>query len=310
MTKQITIVFLLISSSIFGQEFIFDIHNSSLHECLQIEKELNSNEIETTSNHVSFSGDAQPIKYIRKEMLIPDLTVFYYFQIVDTTISSIKYEWDISNFEKQDNNQKSDEFQDALIAKYKDLKKKISSEYGEPEVKKNYSNISRLDSINTFVESSNWYPNDSTEIEMYATVSNYYEKKGAMTINPVHRIRLYVKKITPKKEPPKLEEERLNEIDIKAKQFFELINNSEFENAKEILANEIKAQASNDVLTQISNSIGNIENFEITASGIQLGIDGTQYSILNYSIVEKLENNLVNNFKIVFNDDKEIVSIK
>ena len=191
--KNLIIGLLFISTSVFGQEFNFDIHHTSLAEYVKMEESLGSERIPTTSNHISFSGEAQPIKFLRKEEIIPDLTAFYFFKKADSTMSYVLYEWDVSNFEKQDNNQKSEKFLKALIAKYKELKKDISTDFGQPEVKRNYSNISRLDSINTFVESSAWKPNDSTEIEMYATVSNYYEKKGAVTINPVHRIRLYIR---------------------------------------------------------------------------------------------------------------------
>ena len=97
--KKTLIAIILFSNSLIGQEFVFDIHNVSLNECLKLEESLGSERLENTSNHVSFSGDAQPIKYLRKEMIIPDLTVFYYFKEADSTMSSILYEWDISNFE-------------------------------------------------------------------------------------------------------------------------------------------------------------------------------------------------------------------
>lgn len=308
--KKILILIILFSNSLIGQEFIFDIHNSSIEQCIETEQELESEREEPTSNHISYSGNAQPIKYLREESLIPDLTVFYYFNKVDSTITKILYEWDVSNFEKRDNNQQSDEFQKALISKYVELKQFITEEYGKPEVKKNYSNISRIDSINTFVESSNWSPNDTTEIEMYATVSNYYEKKKSSTINPVHRIRLYVKKLTPKEEPPKLDDERLMILKEISNDFFASLKNSDFSKTKEILAESIKAQASDEVLSQISNSIRNISDFELTASGTQLGFDGSQYSILNYSRINKMNNDKVNNFKVMFNDKNKIVSVK
>lgn len=198
--KKIFFAILCISTSAFGQEFNFDIHNITLPEYLKIEENLGSERILPSSNHVSFSGEAQPIMFLRKEKVIPDLTVYYYFKKVDSTMSYILYEWDVSNFEKDDNNQKSENFQKAIIAKYIELKEYISKEFGQPVVKSNYSNLSRLDSINTFIENSNWKPNYITEIEMHATVSNYYEKKGAITINPVHRIRLYIRSLRKEKQ--------------------------------------------------------------------------------------------------------------
>ena len=73
-----------------------------------MEERLGGERISTTSNHISFRGEAQPIKFLRKEKEIPDLTVYYFFKKADSTMSYILYEWDISNFEKQENNQKSE----------------------------------------------------------------------------------------------------------------------------------------------------------------------------------------------------------
>ena len=101
-----TLGFLLIGITVFGQDFGFDIHNISLNEYVQMEENLKSERIPTTSNHVSFNGDAQPIKFKRTEKKIADLITYYYFKEKDSTMSSVLYEWDVSNFEKKDNNQK------------------------------------------------------------------------------------------------------------------------------------------------------------------------------------------------------------
>lgn len=310
MKISIISILIFLGTQTYGQEFIFNIHNSTLDSCLKIEDTIGSELVPTSRNHISSRGEAQPIKFQRLEDSIPNLIVYYKFRELDSTLTSILYEWDVSNFEKQDNNQKSNEFQKAVIEKYKKLKKVIAKEYGEPKVKRNYSNISRLDSINTFVENSTWNPNDTTEIEMYATVSNYYEKKGAMTINPVHRIRLYVRNEEAKKEPPALDKQRQRELEALSIKFLKSIKNSEFDQSKEILANSIRSQATEEVLKQISNSIGDIDDFELSATGIQLGLDGSQYAILNYSRIKDMKNKIVGNFKVIFNNENEIVSVK
>ena len=198
--KNLIITLLFCSTAVLAQELNLAIHNTYLQEYLTIEEALGGEMIPATSYYHSSNGEAQPLIFLRKEHIIPDLTVYYFFKEEDSTMSYVLYEWDVSNFEKTDNNQKSKEFQEALIAKYKALKQDITDVYGEPKVRRNYSNVSRADPENTFEESATWHPNDSTEIEMYTTVSNYYMKKGAMTINPVHRIRLYVRKKPIKRE--------------------------------------------------------------------------------------------------------------
>ena len=307
-----TIGILLIGFSVFGQEFGFDIHNTALEEYIQMEEKLGSERIPTTSNHVSFSGDAQPIKFKRKEEKISDLIAFYYFKEEDSTMSSIKYEWDVYNFEKQQNNQKPKEFQEAFISKYKGLKENISADYGIPKVKRNYSNISRLDSINTFVESSTWKPNDSTEIEMYATVSNYYEKRGASTINPVHRIRLYVRNQTKKKEPivPKLDEKRLDSLVSVTSDFMKELELKNTEDAKRFLSDLIKEQVTAEQIALLSAEIDFERETELVYSGIQMGLDGSAFTILQFKYSDDKESPPKEIIKVVFDEDNLIVGLK
>lgn len=310
--KYIIIGILLISTSVFGQEFNFDIHNTSLAEYLKMEKSLGSEQIPTTSNHVSFSGEAQPIKYLRKEKVIPDLTAFYFFKKADSTISYVLYEWDIYNFEKQDNNQKSEKFQKALISKYKGLKSDISKNFGQPKVKKNYSNISRLDSINTFVESSTWKPNDSTEIEMYATVSNYYEKRGASTINPVHRIRLYIRNQAKEKEKeiPKLDEKKLAELEKIKTDFFTALKAKDLPKSKEFLSDLIIEKVTDEQINMLIENIDFDKQTELIYSGVQMGLDGSMFTLLQYKYSDDNSSPPSEMIKLIFDDKDKVVGIQ
>lgn len=310
--KKLIIGVLFISTSVFGQELNFDIHNTSLDEYLKKEERLGSEKIPTTSNHVSFGGNAQPIKYLRKEKVIPDLTAFYFFKKADSTMSYVLYEWDVSNFEKQNNNQKSEKFQNALIAKYKGLKKDISNDFGQPEVKKNYSNISRVDSINTFVESSTWKPNDSTEIEMYATVSNYYEKKGAITINPVHRIRLYIRNQSKEKEKeiPKLDENRLAELAKIKHDLFNALKARDLPKSKEFLSDLILEKVTDEQINMLIDSINFEKQTELIYSGVQMGFNGDMYTLLQYKYSDESSNPPNEMIKLIFDDKDKIVGIQ
>ena len=310
MKIYIITIFLFLGIYAFGQEIVYDIHNTTLEDCIKFEETIGSELIPTTSNHISFSGEAQPIKFKRLKEIIPDLIVFYKFKESDSTLISILYEWDVSNFDKRDNNKQSAEIQEGVKEKYYELKSKLLKEFQKVEIDSNYSNIARLDPENIFEQSCNWEPNDSTSIELYSTVSNFYKKEGASTINPVHRIRLYIKNKERKKEPPILDDKRKSDLDSLTFRFFDSIKKSEFEISKELLSDAIRSQATEEVLKQIYNSIEDVSNFELSATGIQYGMDGKSYTILNYSRIEKDENTNVNNFKVVFNDKNEIVSLK
>ena len=310
MKIYINTIFLFLGTYAFGQEIVYDIHNTTLEDCIKFEESIGSELIPTTSNHISFSGEAQPIKFKRLEEIIPDLIVFYKFKESDSTLTSILYEWDVSNFDKRDNNKQSAEIQEGVKEKYYELKSKLLKEFQKVEIDSNYSNIARFDPENIFEQSCNWEPNDSTSIELYSTVSNFYKKEGASTINPVHRIRLYIKNKERKKEPPILDDKRKSDLDSLTFRFFDSIKKSEFEISKELLSEALRSQATKEVLKQIYNSIEDVSNFELSATGIQYGMDGKSYTILNYSRIEKDENTNVNNFKVVFNDKNEIVSLK
>ncbi|MDC7125805.1 MAG: hypothetical protein PQJ46_09565 [Spirochaetales bacterium] len=308
--KAIFIGFLFVSTSVFGQEFIFDIHNTSLSEYLRVEEDLGSEKIPTTSNYVSFDDEAQPIIYLRKEEIIPDLMAYYFFKKADSTMSYVLYEWDTFNFEKQDNNQKSEQFQNALIAKYKGLKEDISDEFGQPEVEKNYSNISRLDSVNTFVESSTWTPNDSTEIEMYTTVSNYYEKKGAVTINPVHRLRLYVRTISMEKDIPKLDSTKLAELEDIRIDFFHALKSKDLAKSREFLSNLILETVTDEQMKILTDDINFEKQTELIFSGVQMGLNGGMFIILQYKYSDDSSSPPSEMIRLIFDDKNKVAGIQ
>lgn len=177
--------FLLLTLTTLGQEFDFEIQGKTLSDYIALEEKLGSQLTPTTSNHISGKGIAQPIKYQRKENFIPDLISYYFFQEQDSTMTYILHEWDVRNFDKSSNNKQSEKFQIALQEKYNALKSQISEIYGasQTELKSNQT-------------TDIWQLNNGVEIEMYIVISNNYKKKGIITINPTHRIRLYIKNKT------------------------------------------------------------------------------------------------------------------
>ena|SRR5690606_9094187 len=309
--RKILYLLILVQSIAFGQKIEFDIHNTTLNQYIQNELKQGSKQIPITSNHVSFNGEAQPIQFLKKNKIIPDLITYYFFKEKDSTMSYILYEWDVYNFEKQDNNQKSKKFQNALIKKYKNLKKEISSTFGEPIVKKNYSNISKLDSINTFIESSNWNPNDSTELELYTTVSNYYEKEAFRTINPTHRIRLYIRNL--KKEKiiePILDEPRILNLQASSISFINELKTNDFVKAKSFLSATIKNQVSDEKLQILSDNISINKEIELYYTGIHKEFNGKLYSLLQFKYSDDKSEVPVEIINFLFDDDNKIIGIQ
>ena len=69
MKIQIFLVLLLtlLVTKMNSQEIVYDIHNVTLNECLNIEKELGGENIPRTHRYISTSGEAQPLKFQRPE---------------------------------------------------------------------------------------------------------------------------------------------------------------------------------------------------------------------------------------------------
>jgi hypothetical protein len=310
--KNLIIGILFISTSIFGQEFNYDIHNTSLAEYVNLEGKLKSERIPTTSNHISFGGNAQPIKFLRKEKVIPDLTAFYFFKKTDSTMSYVLYEWDVSNFEKQDNNQKSEKFENALIAKFKELKKNISKDFGHPITKSNYSNLADYEQESFFEENSTWKPNDSTEIELYTVASNHYEKRGAITINPTHRIRLYIRNKTKKEETPipKLDAKKLSELEVIKADFFKALKAKDLPKSKEYLSDLILEKVTDEQINILIDKINFEKETELIYSGIQIGLNGSIFTILQYKYSDDNSSPPSEMIKLIFDDKDKVVGIQ
>jgi len=310
--KNIIIGFLFISTSVFGQEFNFDIHNTSLAEYLKMEKKLGSEKILTNSNHLSFSGNAQPIKYLREEKVIPDLTAFYFFKKADSTMSYVLYEWDVYNFEKQDNNQKSEKFEKALIAKYKELKKDISIDFGQPATKSKYSNLADYYQESFFEEKSNWKPNDSTEIELYAVASNYYEKNGPVTINPTHKIRLYIRNKTKLEDTPipKLNDKKLSKLEKIKTGFFEALEAKDLSKSREYLSDLIRETVTDQQINILIDNIYFEKETELIYSGNQMGLNGSMLTVLQYKYSDDIASPPSEMIKLIFDDKDKVVAIQ
>jgi hypothetical protein len=311
MRHIIALGILFFSISVFGQEYGFDIHNTTLQEYIKMEERLGSKRIPTTSNHVSFSGDAQPIKFQRNQKEIPDLISYYFFKEKDSIMSYVLHEWDVYNFEKQDNNQKSEKLEKALIKKYNTLEKVISDLYGQSKVEGELSDVSQS-KVNGGLKKKNiWIPNDSTEIEIYATISNYYEKKGMITINPTHRIRLYIKNT--KKEQSvvsKLDSKRVDFLNKLTVDFFKTLESKNLSKVRVFLSDVIKEQVNDNQLNLLIENIDFKRTTELFYSGVQFGLDGSVLTMLQFKYSDDSANPPKELIKMIFDDKDKILGIQ
>jgi len=187
------LVLLFISVPItFGQNLLTDIKNKTVSECIRIEMEAGSSFIENKNTYLSGKGIEQPIRFLRKDTILPDLIVAYFYY-TDSTIAYIKYEWDVKNMDNSDNNPQSEEVQNAFIEKYQSLEKEFTIKYGTSKVSGNLTDMELINQKAGLRKKNIWLTNDNIEIEMYIVITNYYEKKGIITYSPTHKIRVYVR---------------------------------------------------------------------------------------------------------------------
>jgi|TARA_R100000479_G_scaffold165038_1_gene104127 ferredoxin-fold anticodon binding domain-containing protein len=305
----VTFGILLVGNTIFGQEFIFNIHEKNISEIRQIEDSLGSEKIPNES-YYSMS-EIQPISFRRKEKNIPDLIVQYEYK-KDSTLKEIWYEWDVYNFDKKSNNRQSLEFQKALIEKYLSIKSTISEKFGASIEDK--GDLSKLDLINDkggLKKSDLWKPNDSTEIEMYTVLSNYYEKKGMVTSNPTHRIRLFVKNTKKiEKETPKLDKKRIDSLQMLSKNFLRTLSQNELVKSKEYLSDLIKQSVTDEQLNILIENLDFDRAIELVYSGIQAGLDGSIFAMLQFKYKNDVSNPPNELIKIIFDNKNKVVGIQ
>jgi hypothetical protein len=184
-----------------------DIHGKKIDYFRNLEQELGSTKFSSDQTYISSGNVAQPEIFLRKEKNLPDLLVYYTYFKNDSTISEINYEWDVYNFDKKDNNIKSLDFEKNLITKYNSIIEIISARFGESEVKGSLNDLSKINTNEGLKRSDVWKPSDSLKIYAYTTISNYFKKDGFVTVNPTHRIRLYVSNLK-QENPEKLSEEK------------------------------------------------------------------------------------------------------
>lgn len=293
----------------FSQEISTEIQGKKIDYFVSIENKLKSELFDTNQTYMSMDDSAQPFIYKRKEKIIPDLLVEYSFSKKDSTINQVLYEWDVYNFEKNDNNVKSEEFNKALIDKYKTLLRTLTSKYGESKVEGNLDDLKEIESIKGLKRKDIWKPNDSLEIEMYTAISNYYKKEGSVTRNPTHRIRLYVKNIK-KKVEPKLDEKTVSNSNLNFEKFIIKLKENNFAEAKLSLSDIVIQNVTENQLLELRKTIDFDNKLILFFKGFQMAMTGQNYLMLQYKYENEQSEVPKSIIKVIFDDKNKILGIQ
>jgi hypothetical protein len=179
-------------------QYTFDIKGKTMAYARGFEKAAKSTLVEATSNYASGPDIGQPEVFRRKEKLLPDLLVYYFPNIKDSTINYILYEWDEANFSKNhDATIQPVASLQPYIAQYLGIEKLAESIFGQPETSGSVDDLALIET-GRFKRKDN-FAKDGVSAEMYIVLSNKQETNGIVSIMPTHRVRMYVKAIPPEK---------------------------------------------------------------------------------------------------------------
>ena len=183
-----------ISHLSFSKNYLLNIHDVSVQSVLAHELEIESTEIANNCLYYIGEGIAQPKCFQRKENLLPDLIVEYYYFFTDSSLAQVLYEWDVDNFSDKHNNKQTRSFQQAMIHRYESLAEIITGTYGDGRISGgDLSDKARINKVHGLKQSIVWEIDETLKIELSIVISNYYHKQKMITFNPTHRIRLYVR---------------------------------------------------------------------------------------------------------------------
>lgn len=306
-----TLTLLLVWNFSFSQQsFIeLDIHNKKIGYFRNLERSLGSTKFISDQNYISTGDLAQPEIFLRKEKNLPDLLVYYTYFKKDSIISEIHYEWDVYNFDKRDNNIKSLGFEKNLIKKYSSIIELVGSKFGKSEVEGGLDDLSKINTDEGLNRSDVWKPSDSLKIYAYTAISNYFRKDQFVTVNPTHKIRLYVYNLKEDK-PEKLSEGKIKLLDEKFSSFIQLLSNDNFEEAKKLFSEQVINTVTIDILKQIKQNIKINTKLNLYMNGMQGTQEGNIYPMLQYRYIDDLSLPPQKYIMVLFDNDNKIIGLQ
>ena len=157
-----------------------------------------------------------------------------------------------------------------------------------------------------------WKPDDSTEIELEATLSNKYEKHGAVTTPRTFRISLYVRNTDSSRvaHKPELSEERAHALDTTSQGFFLAMKSKDWELARGYLSPLVSQRVTNAQLEQLSQAVRFGDKMELFFKGVQLGLDGATFYLLEYKYSGDTDMPPKVMLKVILDDSGKIAGVQ
>jgi hypothetical protein len=302
----LSLVVVSIAFNCFSQNITSDIKGKKVGDFISLEKKYKSLVFDDHQKNISFNQDlAQPIIFRRIQKGLPDLLVYYTFSKTDSLLDNVLYEWDDLNFEKGEGTKKPLAYSVALIKKYNELLKTLIEKFGKSTSTGDLSDLSKIENKHGLQRTDNWKPDETTEIRLYTVISNYYEKDGAVTITPSHRIRLYIYNVK-KKIDPKFDSNQVASANALFEDLMAKLKTEDFEGIKPLLNQKIITAAIDNQLKAVKALINFSRKTKVYMQGFQIGTDGKPYLMLQYQYEDDQNSPPMDLIKVIFGQDGKI----
>lgn len=175
-----------------AQDVDVDVIGKNINTMIRYEEDMKS-KVFTADDNLAIAEGMASIMYRRTESDVPDLIVHYTFDKKDSLVREVMFEWDVRNFEKQDNNPKSMDVVQAFIAKYNRMLKSLQIRYGKGVSKGDLTDLGKIRQYGGLQRSDTWtVKKKRSQIQMYMVLSNYYGQHDDGIHITTHRIRIQV----------------------------------------------------------------------------------------------------------------------
>jgi len=300
-----------ITVSGYTQDLQVNPHKYHLSELLDYEKRIGGEKIDPGSNYIVDKSKAQPVVFKHTDSKLPDLLTYYFSYKKDGKIDYILYEWSENKFDhtKTNNGRPIQESLD-FIEKYKSIYQQISSSDGKSEHSGDLNGMAEI-ATGKYLIHDTWKPDDSTEVELNLTLSNYYKATANFTIEPTYRIRLYVRNQTKQiaEKLPAITQSKLDSAYLTVNSFITNLSEKRIDGAKMYLSDIILKSVTDAQLDAVFQQIKK-DKLAVWMSGFQLALDGSQYLMVQYKYISDNNSPPTDIIKVIFDDKGKIVALQ
>ncbi len=294
-------IFLCYNTLLFAQ-INLNIKEKKIDFFRTVELENKGELIKNEAKYINEEDIGQPIIYKREQNNLPDLLVYYFPLKKDSSINYILYEW----HDNQALVRSLTELKPYFL-KYDDLLKQITTKYGKSQVEGSLEDTSLIEKSD-LTRKDRW-ENDTTNIEMYITLSNKHLVQGNMSINPTHTIRLYVRNPAKRKVTPTLSKEKINQLDAQIRLFLADIRAGKFDDSRKYIAPQVVGQVKNEQLNGLKEALKDDE-WDLDSTGTMLTSTGKSYSNFRYSRHGDANKPPLEILSILFDEDDKIIAVQ